>query len=140
MVEAFTALEVGLPRGRASAIFEKKTQAHYCQDRLQAQAPLRGKGSMDGTKPLTQDEHNDEIQEATKSFLQAAGLSPDLSIVPGQPFRLGLIRHLLQLMHDPDTGLMDIADSGFHTGVFESIQFLGIWRRQQSECARRPAL
>ena len=65
-----------------------------------------------------------------KFFLQAAGLRPDLSIVPGQPFRLGLIRHLLLLMHDPDTGLIDIAESGFHTAVFEPIQYSGFWRQQ----------
>ena len=67
-----------------------------------------------------------------KSILQAAGPCPDLSILPSQPFRLGFIRHLLQLMHDHDTGLIDIAESGFHRGVFEPIQFSGIWRRQQS--------
>ena len=41
-------------------------------------------------------------------------------------FALGLIRHLLQLMHDTDIGLIDTAESGFHTGVFEPIQFSGI--------------
>ena len=80
-----------------------------------------------------QDKHNEEILEATKSFLQAAGFNPDLSISPDQPFRLGLIRHLSQLMHDPDTGLIDIAESRLHTGVFEPMQFSGIWRRQQSD-------
>ena len=80
-----------------------------------------------------QDKHNEEILAATKSFLQAAGFNPDLSISPDQPFRLGLIRDLLQLMHDPDTGLIDMAESGLHTGVFETIQFSGIWRRQQCD-------
>ena len=69
----------------------------------------------------------------TKSFLQAAWLRPDLSIVPGWPCRLGLIRHLLQLMHDINIGLIDTSQSGFHTGVFEPIQFSGIWRRQRSD-------
>ena len=36
-------------------------------------------------------------------------------------------------MHDPNIGLIDIAESGFHTGVFKPIQFSGIWRRQQSD-------
>ena len=59
-----------------------------------------------------QDEHNDEILEATTSFLSAGGVHPDLSILPDQPFRLGLIRHH---MRDPDTSLIGIAESGFHT-------------------------
>ena len=88
--------------------------------------------AVQSRSPFVQDEHNDEIREgeATKSFLQAAGLRRDLSIVPGQPFRLGLIRHPLLLMHDPDTGLIDIAESGFHTGVFEPIKCSGIWSQQ----------
>ena len=36
-------------------------------------------------------------------------------------------------MQDPDIGLIDIAESGFHMGVFEPIRFSGIWRRQQTE-------
>ena len=80
-----------------------------------------------------QDKHNDDILAAAQSFLQSAGFRPNLSAHPKQPFRLGLIRHLLQLMQDPDIGLIDIAESGFHTGVFEPIRFSGIWRRQQDE-------
>ena len=68
-----------------------------------------------------QDKHNDEIFAVTKSFLRSAGLQPDQSTHPNQPFRLVLLRHLLQLMQDPDIGLIDIAESGFHTGVFEPI-------------------
>ena len=41
--------------------------------------------------------------------------------------------HLLQLMQNPDIGLIDIAESGFHTGAFEPIGFAGNWRRQQTE-------
>ena len=66
-------------------------------------------------------------------FLQSAGLHLNLSVHPNQPFRLGLLRNLLQLMQDSDIGLIDIAESGFHTGVFEPIRFSGIWRRQQTE-------
>ena len=61
------------------------------------------------------------------------GLQPDQSIHPNQPFRLGLLRHLLQVMQDPDLGLIDTAESGFHTDVFEPIQFSGIWHRQTAE-------
>ena len=63
--------------------------------------------------PFMQDKHNDKILEARKSLVQAAAPHPDLSIHPYQPCRFGLIRHLLQLMPDPDTGLID----------FEPIQF-----------------
>ena len=63
-----------------------------------------------------QDKHNDEIFAVTTSFLQSAGLQPDQSTHPNQPFRLGLLRHLLQLMQDPDIGLIDIAESGFPYG------------------------
>ena len=76
---------------------------------------------------------NDDILAATKSFLQSAGFHPHLSVHPNQPFRLGLIRNVLQLMQDPDVALIDIAKSGFHTGVFEPTGFSGIWRRQQTE-------
>ena len=40
---------------------------------------------------------------------------PVLSAHPNQPFRLELLRHSLQLMQDPDIGLVDMAESGFHT-------------------------
>ena len=36
-------------------------------------------------------------------------------------------------MQDPDIGLIDTAESGFHTGVFEPIRFSGVWRRQTAE-------
>ena len=36
-------------------------------------------------------------------------------------------------MDNPDIGLIDIAESGFHTGVFEPIKVSGIWRHQQIE-------
>ena len=45
-------------------------------------------------------------------FCKRQVFNPDLSISPDQSSRLGLIRRLLQLMHDPDTGLIDIAESG----------------------------
>ena len=80
-----------------------------------------------------QDKHTDDLLAATKVFLQASGLHPDVSIHADQSFRLGLLRNLLQLMRDPDIGLIDIAVSGFHTGVFEPVRFSGIWRRQQTE-------
>ena len=80
-----------------------------------------------------QDKHNDDILAATKSFLQSEGLQPDLSVAPNQPFRSGLPRNFLQHMDDPDIGLIDIAESGFHTGVFEPIKVSGIWRHQQIE-------
>ena len=82
---------------------------------------------------FTQDKHSDDILVATSSFPQSAGFHPNLSVHPNQPFRLWLIRHLLQLMQDPDIGHIDTAESGFHTGVFEPIWFSGIWRRQQIE-------
>ena len=71
---------------------------------------------------VLQDNHNDDALAATKSFLQSEGLHPDLSVIPNQPFRLGLLRTLLQLMDDPNIGLIDIAESGFHAGVFELIK------------------
>ena len=55
-------------------------------------------------------------------FCSQQGFYPNLSAHPNQPFRSGLIRHLLQLMQDPDIGPIDIAESGFHTGVFEPIR------------------
>ena len=64
------------------------------------------------------DKHNDDILAATKSHLQSAGFHPKLSGHPNQLCRLELIRNLLQLMQDPDDGLID-AESGFHTGAFE---------------------
>ena len=36
-------------------------------------------------------------------------------------------------MQDPDIGSTDMAESGFHTGVFEPVRFSGIWRRQATE-------
>ena len=36
-------------------------------------------------------------------------------------------------MQNPDMGLIDTAESGFHTDVFEPIQFSGIWHRQTAE-------
>ena len=45
MVEVCAALEIGLPRGQASA-------RHY-RDRFQTRAPPRSQGSMGGTKSLT---------------------------------------------------------------------------------------
>ena len=36
-------------------------------------------------------------------------------------------------MQDPYIGLIYIAESGFHTGVFEPIRFSGVWRRQATE-------
>ena len=73
-----------------------------------------------------------EIFVVTKSFLQSAGLQPVLSVYANQHFHLKVL-HLLQLMQDPDIGLIDIAESGFHTGVFEPIRFSGIWRYQATE-------
>ena len=92
----------------------------------------RAAWAIQSCSPFMQDKHCDDILEATKSFVQSADFHPDLSTHPDQTFRLGLIRHLLQLMHDRDTGLIDIAGSGFQTGAFEPIQIPGIWRRQQS--------
>ena len=57
--------------------------------------------------PLMQENHNDDIFATTKSFLQSAGLQPNLSVHPNQPFRLGLLRNLLQLMQETDIGLID---------------------------------
>ena len=78
-----------------------------------------------------------EISVVTKSFLQSAGLQPVLSVYLNQPFHLKLLRHVLQLMQDPDIGLIDRAESGFHTGVFEPIRFFGIWRCEATEFSRR---
>ena len=79
--------------------------------------------------PFMTDKHNDDILAATKSLLQSAGLHPNLSVHPNEPFRLGLFSNRLQ----PDIGLIDMAESGFHTGVFDPILFSGIWCRQQTE-------
>ena len=59
----------------------------------------------------------------TTSWWQSAGLHPNLPVHPNQPFRLARLRNLLQLM----------AESGFHTGVFEPVRFSGICRRQATE-------
>ena len=56
--------------------------------------------------PFMQDKHDDYILAATKPFLQSAGLHPNLCVHPNQPFRLGLLRNLLQLMQDSDIGLI----------------------------------
>ena len=53
--------------------------------------------------------------------------------IPTRSFACKLIRNLLQLMHDPDIGLIGIAESGFHTGASKPILFSGIWRRHQTE-------
>ena len=66
-------------------------------------------------------------------FCSQQGFHPNLSVHPNQPFRLGLISNPLQLMQDPDIGLIDTAESGFQAGVFEPIRFCGIWRHQQTE-------
>ena len=117
------------PRAGIGDPYIKKPQASDCRDpRLHHAA--KAAWAVHSRSLFMQDEHNDEIPEATTSFLSAAGLHPDLSILPDQPFRLGLIRHL---MCDPDTSLIDTAESGFHTDVFEPIQFSGIWRREQSD-------
>ena len=60
--------------------------------------PARGAWAVRSRSPSMQDKHNDDIMAATKSFLQSEGFHPNLSVHPNQPFRLGLIRHLLQLI------------------------------------------
>ena len=93
---------------------------------------------MGSSKPLIlQDKHSEDIVAATESFLKSAGLQPDLSAAPNQPFRLVLFRNV-QLMQGPDIGLVDTGESGFHRGAFEPKRFSGIWRHQQTEANEDP--
>ena len=128
------ACPAGLPRGQASDMVKDLRHAiveivskHGLHNAARAAWAVRSRS------PFMQDKHNDDILGATKSFLRSAGPHPNLSAHSNQPFRLGLLRNLLQLMQNPDIGLIDIAESGFHTAVFEPIRFSGIWLRQQTE-------
>ena len=87
-----------------------------------------------GRSPFMQDKHTDDILAATKSFLQSAVLHPNLSVHLKTSLSFGASpQPILQLMQDPDMGLIDMAEPGFHTGVFEPTRFSGIWRRQATE-------
>ena len=138
MVEVCTALATGLPRGQAPATFSKtsgtplSTSSPNTVSKHGLHNAAKAAWAARSRSPFMQDKHDDYILAATKSFLQSAGLHPNLSFHPNQPFRLGLLRNLLQLTQDSDMGLIDIAESGFHTCVFEPIRSSGIWRRQQT--------
>ena len=67
-------------------------------------------------------------------ILSAASRITPKAVRSSQPaLSLKAHSHLLQLMQNPDIGLIDSAESGFHTGVFEPTGFAGNWRRQQTE-------
>ena len=73
--------------------------------------------------PFIQD-RDDDVWAATKSFLQSAGVHQICPFTLTSPFVWGFLRNLLQLMQDPDIGLIDIAESSCHTVVFEPIRSL----------------
>ena len=135
MVDVCTALATGMPREQASATFSKTSGRAIVEivSKHGLHNAARAAWAVRSRSPFLQDKHNDDILAATQSFLQSSGFHANLSVHPNQPFRLGLIRHLLQLMQDPHIGHIDIAESGFTTGVFEPIRFSGFPRHQQTE-------
>ena len=104
MVGVCTALATGLPRGHG-----QRPLARHSRDRFKTRAPQRNQG-RGGTKPLNF--HAGKITMTTSWRRQSLSCSqqdysPNLSVHPNQPFQLGLLRNLLQLMQDRDIGLID---------------------------------
>ena len=105
-------------------------------DLLRAQEPTSGKPqskSFANTGSATWPWRHGRHEAAHLSCKTSKDYSQISQFTPTSPFVWSFSANLLQVMQDPDMGLIDTAESGFHTDVFEPIQFSGIWHRQTAE-------
>ena len=71
--------------------------------------------------PLSQEEQSEALA------ILCSALKLDHALMPGQPFRLELMRALAQRIDDPDSDLPGMLAEGVHTGVFSEIKPSGLW-------------
>ena len=98
---------------------------------------------MGGSKPLTFHGRTSTLTtswQRQRLFCSQQDYTQVCPFTPASPFVWGVSATYLQLMQDPDIGLIEMAESGVHTGVSEPIRFSGIWRRQRTEMRENPPL